>query len=493
VEAIDHGKRVLGTILGHQDRQALDYALRWLQPEHFTDVVQANIWVMCQRYLDQAGHVLTRSALEDIMSHQPPGTALMYTEMFDSLVTWKADATAAGVAAFQWSVQQLRDLAAERMTGEALTRAMEIMRRGYTEGRQSWSGHDDARRWLITRFSEIERQLRYAEVPEGDMRTEATAMLSEYGNRKALAARGETGLIATGIPELDRLLGGGLGRGELDFVAAYTSVGKTSMCVHLAWHAAVMQGKNVVYFTSETLREQIRVKVLSRHSRLEKFGLKFGLNSKDIKSGQLTPEAERALSMVADDFSRIAGRLFIAQIPKGATVSVIDASLERVTRDWEADLVILDSVSLLRPEEARRSGWEEHARTIKASKELAATYHEGRGVPLVSPWQISREGQRAARERGYYLIGDLAEAHEAGTSSDVALSLMSPADFGGGRNVTLEMSVLKNRDGESLQGAAATLKLRTDYATSYFMAQGGGADSVTQLMQYQANGSNVFG
>jgi hypothetical protein len=492
MEALDHGKLVLGTILGHQDRIALDYALRWLQPEHFTDTVQANIWVMCQRYLDQAGHVLTRPALEDILHSQAAGTGLMYTEMFDSLVTWKADPTAGGVAAFQWSVQQLRDLAAERLTGEALTRGMEILRRGYTEGRQSWSGHDDARRWLVTRFSEIERQMRYAEVPEGDMRTEGSSLLAGYGSRKAMAARGETGLVATGIPELDKLLGGGLDRGEMDFIAAYTSVGKTSLCVHLAWHAAVMQGKNVVYFTSETLREQIKIKVISRHSRLEKFGLKFGLNSKDIKAGQLTPEGERSFAAVVDDFDRIAGRLFIAQVPKGATVSVIDASLERITRDWEADLVILDSVNLLRPEVIRRAGWEEHSATIKASKELAATYHDGRGVPLVSPWQISESGQRAARERGHYLVGDLAESHEAATSSDVALSLMSPADFGGGRNVTLEMSVLKNRDGESLQGST-TIKLRTDYATSYFAAQGGGPDSVTQLMNYQGNGSSVFG
>jgi archaellum biogenesis ATPase FlaH len=493
VDALDHGKRVLGTILGHQDREALDYALRWLQPEHFTDTVQANIWVMCERYLDQAGHVLTRQALEDILRSQPPGTSLMYLEMFDALVTWKADLSAAGVAAFQWSVQQLRELAAERMTGEALTRSMEILRRGWSEGRQSWSGHDDARRWLVTRFSEIERQLRYAEVPEGDMRTETASMLSAYGRRKAMAARGETWNVATGIPELDKLLGGGLERGELDFIAAYTSVGKTSMCVHLAWNAAVMQGLNVVYFTSETLREQIRVKVLARHSRLEKFGLKHGLNSKDIKAGQLPPEGERVLAAVVDDFSHIAGRLFIAQIPKGATASVVDASLERITRDWEADLVILDSINLLHPEQSRRAGWEEHSATIKACKELAATYHEGRGVPLISPWQISEQGQRAARERGYYLVGDLAESPEAKTSADVALSLMSPADFGGGRNVVLEMSVLKNRDGESKLGSSSPIKLRTDYATSYFIPQGGGSDSVTQLMNYQGSGSSVFG
>jgi replicative DNA helicase len=485
-DSLEHGKLVLGTILAHQSREALGYALRYLEAEHFTDSVQRNLWVMVERYMDQAGHVLSRSAVEDGLRGQPPGTSLMYLEYFDAVVREAVTVSPAGVASFRWSVGQLRELAAERMTGEAMAQAMEILRRGIRDGAQELSGHGDARTWLTSKFSEIDRSLRHADAPEGDVRHEGGDVLQEYGTRKGMAARGESGCISTGIPGLDKELGGGLERGEMDFVAGWTSVGKTSILVHLAWHAAVIQGKNVIYFTSETLRPQIRIKLMARHSRLDKFGLPHGLNSKDIKSGQLTPAAERKLAEVVDDFSKISGRLYLAQMPKGATVSVIDSNLERITRDWDADLVILDSVQLLHAERtfARRSGWEDSSVTIKAAKELAATYKDGRGVPVVSPWQVSKDGRQKARDRGYYLVQDLSESPEARNTPDVVLSLWEPPDFAGGRDVTLEASLLKNRDGAARYGAGNTFRLRTDYATSYFVEQASGSDNVTSLMDY---------
>jgi replicative DNA helicase len=494
-DSLDHGKLVLGTILAHQSREALGYALRYLEPDHFTDSVQRNLWVMTERYMDQAGHVLTRSAVEDGLRGQPPGTSLMYLEYFDAVVKSAAAKSQAGLASFKWSVGQLRELAAERMTGEAMAQGMEILRRGVRENGRELTGHADARSWLAAKFSEIDRSLRHADAPEGDVRHEGGEVLQEYGTRKGMAARGESGSISTGFPGLDKELGGGLERGEMAFVAAWTSAGKTSTLVHLTWRASVIQGRNVVYFTSETLRPQIRVKLMARHSREEKFGLPHGLNSRDIKSGQLTPAAEQKLAEVVDDFSSISGRVYLAQMPKGASISVIDGALDRITRDWAADLVILDSVQLLRPEfrTARRSGWEDSSDTIKAAKELAATYKDGRGVPVVSPWQVSKEGRRRALERGYYLLEDLSESPEARNAPDVVMSLWTPPDFVGGRDVSLEMSLLKNRDGAARYGAGNTFRLRTDYATSYFVEQASGADSVSSLMDFQGGDFGAAG
>jgi replicative DNA helicase len=495
MEAVDHGRVVLGTILAYQSRAGLDHALRWLEPQHFSDAVQRNIWQIIERYLDQAGHVLTRRALEDVLHGQPPGTALMYTQAFDALTAAAAEATPAGQAEFRWSVQQLRELTAERLTGEMITRSMEILRTGVHEGREELSGHEDARTYLLRTCSDIAQRMRYAAAPEGNVAAEGSVVLEEYGERKRLVARGESGAVSTGIPELDKLIGGGVERGELDFIGGWTSAGKTSMLVQVGWHAAAVQGKNVVYLTSETLRRQIRIKLLARHSRLGQFELAHGLNSRDIKSGTLPPEGERKLSEVAADFGKIPGRLYLAQMPPGSTISMVTAQLERITRDWEADLVILDSVQLLRPENpsSRRAGWEQSSDTIKAAKEMAVTYRDGRGVPLISPWQMSKEGHRAARERGHYLIEDLSETPEVRNSADIAMSLRAPSDFGGGRDVVLDLSLLKNRDGAARVGTGSTLKLRADYATSYFVAQAGGMDGVSSLIDYQADGHGPFG
>ena len=110
-DAIDHGKTVLGAILaGRPD--LLSMAQRHLRPEHFTDSVQAALFSFCERYADQAGGVLPRAALADILRSQAPGTVLKYEEYYDLLTASVPDD-----AEFKWSVQQLRELYADRRTG----------------------------------------------------------------------------------------------------------------------------------------------------------------------------------------------------------------------------------------------------------------------------------------------------------------------------------------------------------------------------------------
>jgi KaiC/GvpD/RAD55 family RecA-like ATPase len=473
VDAAGHGKVVLGAIFGWQQRRSLDHAIRYLQPVHFTDPLQANLFAMAVQHMDRNHVVLTRAALEDGLRAMPPGTAAMYCEYYDAMCLGCPPPTVDGLGAFTHSVYQLQELAAERMTGDTITKSMEILRKGMRDGQADLYGHSDARTWLISALSQIDRDLNQEASPEGDIRRDGAAVLTEYARRKALAATDFGGAISTGVPELDRILGSGLEKGELDLIVGWTSSGKTSFIVQLAWHAAVMQGKHVVFFTSETLRPQVRIKILSRHSRLEKFGLAHGLDSADIKGGRLTPAGEEAFAAVITDFSLIAGTCNVVQLPRGATVSMMEAKLARVTRDHPADLVVVDSLQLLRSEVRRRSQWEETSGVVKDAKQVAATYHHGAGVPLVSPWQVSKEARRAARERGFYISQDLAESHEAATSSDLLISLLEPEEFGGGRNVQLQLGIPKNRDGAARFGKDSGMTLQTDYATSYFHAVSG--------------------
>lgn len=473
MDALDHGKIVLGTIFAYRSRSALDHVLSRLEPDAFTDQVQRNLYVMAERYLDRNHAVLTRSAIEDGLRATAPGTALMYAEYFDALCLAAPEKSHDGIGQFRHSVDQLRELFAERRTGSAISTAMQILRQGHTEGRLLLQGHEEARSWLVRELSLIDRDLRQAEAPEGDIRHDGDEVLRLYAARKAKMLSGNTDAVSTGIGELDKILGTGLERGELDLVAGYTSSGKTSFCVQLAWHAAVEQGKNVLYFTSETLRAQVRIKILARHSRLEKFGLQWGLDSAEIKSGRLTPADEQALQAVIADFAQMQGCCNVVQLPRGSTVEAFEARLERITRERPADLVIVDYMQLLKSTERRRALWEESSAVVKDAKLVATGYRRGTGVPVVSPWQVSRAGRDEARKRGFYQKGDLAETAEAENSCDILLSLLEPADYTGGRQVTLDLSVLKNRDGAAAFGKDKNISVEADYATSLFTAKGG--------------------
>lgn len=476
MDALDHGKRVLATILLSGNVKALSYAQRRLTETHFADTTQRAVYLMAVRYAEQTGGVLTRDALLDALRDRPPGTQLFYTEFWDSL----ARHTPAASSDFIHSVGQLRDLAAERLTGEALAQGMEVLTKGAEDGRRFLKGHADARSWVQSQFAEIERELSLADAPEGDMRREKADIVAAYSAAEADRKKG-TGAIPTGIPRLDRALGGGLRRGELDLIMAFTSVGKTGWCCQLSWNAVTL-GKNVVYFTSETLRQQIRVKILSRHSRgFTSTGR--GLNSRDIKAGTLSmwcPDGrhergsfcscgkEAFLATLEDwETNPAYGKLYVAQVPRGATVSTLESRLARITRDWDADLVIIDYLMLLRSETSYRSKRETLSEIVNDGKGLATSYKGGQGVPVVSPWQVNKEGYDLAKASGVYDLTATGETAEARNTADLVLSLLDTGDSPNsesGRNVPLRLGIPKNRDGER----GHTIDLIADYATSCF-------------------------
>ncbi len=462
MSADDHGRIILAAV--YPDRKdLLDEALRHLEPEHFVDNTLRAIFVLTQRYVETTQALLPRDVLQDVLERKgwDAGAVALAVETYDALVERPSDESQ-----FRWSLEQIRELAAERETERALTQSMEILRRGSTDAHgKELKGHKDARDHLLSELAQIDRSLAMQDAPEGDIRNEADEMLADYAARKQAKISGQTGGVLFGVPGLDSRIGG-LQPGELDLLVGYSSSGKTSLaCGQLSWSAAVEQGLNVVIATTETLRVQVRRKMLARHSRLPKFGLAEGLNSRHIKDGSLDYEEEKALRAVIADLrdNSAYGRIYIAQVPRGATIATLESRLLRVQRRFPVDLLVVDYLALLRAERRRDSEREELGTIIKSAKQFATTFADGRGVPLVSPWQVNRAAKEQASKAGMYSLSSLAETAEATNSADVIVSLLEPED-NDGRYADLRVQVLKNRDGETFNHIA----LVADYATGAF-------------------------
>lgn len=472
--ASEHSRTLLAAIIPDR-RDLLDRALRHLNPEHFPDAVLRNIFVMCTRYADVTGAILTREALGDLLNHAraDAGKIALYEEVYDLLVAARADE-----AAFRWSLEQIRELAAERATGAALTEGMEILTRGTTSDRgELLRGHTEARNHILQKFAEIDRDLSMQDAPEGDMRVEGDDMLADYAARKQARASGRTTGIDFGIPGLDARING-LQNGELALLVGYTSEGKTSLVVQLGWHAAVQQGRNVVILTTETLRKQVRRRLLARHSCMEHFGAGDGINSRDIKNGTLTREQEDQLQAVVADFTNnpAYGKAWIVQVPRAASMGYIESKLVRLGRLFPIDLVIMDYLALLMPDRRRRDLREELGSILKSAKQLSTTINDGMGLPFVSPWQVSRAARREAERTGYYTSDALSETAEASNSADLIVSLLAPLD-NDSRTAALRMQIMKNRDGERTNA----IDVQVDYATSRFFERARG-ESMDHLL-----------
>jgi replicative DNA helicase len=484
----DPGTTVLGGILPAR-ADLLEQAARKLRPLHFTGQVLPGMFSLLQRYLDMTGEVMTRAALAGFLDEQKAqaGTTALWLETYDLCASLPVSD-----GEFAWAVGRMRELASEQATGQALTEAYQILTQGAGQGEDRKVGPDAARLHVMERFAAIDADLNQADAPEGEVNAEEDQILDRYA-RTAYArklAGGSPG-ISLGIPSVDAVLGGGLSRGELALFAGFSSSGKTSLCVQMAWHAKCVQGKNVVIFTSETLRHQVINKLVSRHSRHPQFAHEMpdGLDSARVRSGTLSGPEMAAFQSVVRDFTHnpAYGRCYLAQVPFGATIGQVRSRLERIGHLFPVDLFIVDYLQLLHADRRRDTSHEEAAQMVKDAKAAASTFSNGLGVPMVSPWQVNRSGRdRALKEGGYSGI-DLAGTAEAFNTPDVVLTLLEPAKIENPRSCPVKGELLKNRDGP--RGSDFPLKI--DYATSWF--RGGEDDFASGSDMFSSAGGIDFG
>jgi hypothetical protein len=92
-------------------------------------------------------------------------------------------------------------------------------------------------------------------------------------------------------------------------------------------------------------------------------------------------------------------------------------------------------------------------------KRLAVEY----GIPILSPWQVSREAWRDAQKSSKYTKAALADTSQAERASDIIISLLKSDED---PNV-LKCQVLKNRNG----AADMEFDLYTDFPTSLVSSQ----------------------
>lgn len=426
--------------------------------------MQCRLFQLLVRYAARNGGVMTREALADLLRDQKPGTALLYGEAYAALA-----ATVPEVHAFRHAVDMLRDLASERATGDALAAGMQILREGASldDGRKL-RGYADAREYVLEALATAEQLGSEADTPEGDVTGEGGDVMAAYAKVKLLRVAGKPVGIQFGIPSLDRDLGG-LGNG-LCLVVAGTTVGKSSLCVQLAWHNAVMEGRNVQFFTTEQHRGEVRVKLVARHSRHPKFGLPSGLNSRKIRAGWLSEEEEKALDWVLSDLKGGGyGEIQVVQMPERCTVTVMAGRSEALARRMMPDVVIADYLQQFDPDQRVRDAHahETQAGIVKRAHRWAQSCYLGRGVPLVSPWQANQGGTVALRGAGGFSIDEhMSQTSEAAKTAGVVLALGTSGeeDSSHGLRAPLRLSVVKNRDG----ARGAQHNLTADYSTSYF-------------------------
>lgn len=282
------------------------------------------------------------------------------------------------------------------------------------------------------------------DVPHGDVTNEREEIISEY--EEAKANQGVVDGILTGYSKIDAAIDA-IQPGQLIVLAGASGEGKSWMAANIAVNVACGQHKNVVIITAETLRQQYRRRLYVCHSNNPKFG--YPLEFEKAKNGSFTEEEEEQFRMVVKDFtSGDYGHIEVSQISNGTTISDITIYLEKLNLSMPIDLVILDYLTLFRPtrRNSSQNQREDAVALFKEAKNLAITFNNGNGIPVLTLHQISNQARDAVKfEPGkYYTLSSLADSSEAGKSADVAMALLRTEEMLEAHE--LGFGILKSRD-----------------------------------------------
>ncbi len=245
--------------------------------------------------------------------------------------------------------------------------------------------------------------------------------------------------IPTGLADLDRTILG-LNKSELILVAARPGMGKTSIALNMALHAAVNEGKTIAIFSLEMSREQLVSRLLSKAALIP---------SQNLMTGQLTPQQWRNITDAAQTLS--ATDIRIDDNPS-LTVSEMNAQCRRIPK---LDLVIIDYLQLMQSAGSGHS-WSNESRTQAVSdiSRMMKIMAKELNVPVICLSQLSRANESRQDKRP--MLSDLRESGAIEQDADVVIGLYRDGYYNKEcENPNLaEAIILKNR-----KGATGTVEL----------------------------------
>jgi replicative DNA helicase len=246
-----------------------------------------------------------------------------------------------------------------------------------------------------------------------------TALLSAIDLASAAYKRdGHLSGMATGLDDLDRLMGG-LQASDLIIVAGRPGMGKSALGTNIgfniakAWRGEVqpdgsmktVDGGIVGLFSLEMSAEQLATRIIAEQS---------GVSSANIRRGRIDESDFARIVEASREMQRIP---FYIDQTGGLSIAKLAARARRLKRQRGLDLLIIDYIQLLagtsrRSSENRVQEVTEITTTLKAlSKEL--------NVPIIALSQLSRQVENRDDKRPQ--LSDLRESGSIEQDADVVL------------------------------------------------------------------------
>jgi replicative DNA helicase len=398
---VEAEQALLGAIL--VNNEAFYRVSDFLEPEHFYEQLHRQIFEVCGKII-RAGKTATPITAKTFL----PDENVLDVTMPQYLARLAAEATTV-INAYDYG-RVVYDLAIRRALigiGEEMTNTAYDADVDLTPVKQI----EEAEKSLF----DLAERGRYDGGFQGfnEALTEAVRMAGEAYQRD-----GHLSGIATGLTDLDRMVGG-LQKSDLVIVAGRPGMAKTSLATTIGFHIArayksevtpdghlkTVNGGVVGFFSLEMSAEQLATRILSAESRI---------SSSDIRRGNIHESQFSSLVETSNLLSEIP--LYIDDTG-GLNIGQLAARARRLKRQKGLDVLIIDYLQLLsgssrRANDNRVQELTEITTTLKAlAKEL--------DVPIVALSQLSRQVEQRDDKRPQ--LSDLRESGSIEQDADVVL------------------------------------------------------------------------
>jgi replicative DNA helicase len=253
--------------------------------------------------------------------------------------------------------------------------------------------------------------------------------------------------VPSGFHDLDRMTGG-FKDSDLIIVAGRPSMGKTSLALNIALHAALESKKAIAIFSLEMSKEQLTERLLTEQAQID---------AQRLHRGQLS-EAEY------DRVSNALGPLGEAAIFIDDTPAMDELTLQLKARQAKMrhniDMIVVDYLQLMH---GRSRGDDNRVQEVSSiSRALKGLARELR-VPVIAISQLSRAPEQRPDKRP--ILSDLRESGAIEQDSDVVMFLYRPEYYKSEERPGIaEVIIAKHRNGPT---GTIELKFRRDHTRFY--------------------------